>query len=227
MEDVFKLAELQARLLDRAASLLKPGGRLVYATCSLEREEGERQVERFLARHQRFRRVPVEAREIGGEAGLIGESGDLRCLPSHWPDESDRLAGSTGSSRRGLSWTPVEPITLGCTALGRRRKDDGRGLAGRNGGRCPDRHAARAGARRMAAGATRLLAPFGQRVPRKLLIAPQDLRTADPTIAGEIYAGHLKLAGMLRETHGRSPFELPPPSLAFAVELTASAGCAT
>ncbi len=96
MEDVFKLAELQARLLDRAASLLKPGGRLVYATCSLEREEGERQVERFLARHPRFRRVPVEAREIGGEAGLIGESGDLRCLPSHWPDESDRLAGLDG-----------------------------------------------------------------------------------------------------------------------------------
>ncbi len=43
-------------------------------------------------------------------------------------------------------------------------------------------HAARAGARRMAAGATRLLLPFGQRVPRKLLIAPQDLRTADPTL---------------------------------------------
>ncbi len=80
-------------------------------------------------------------------------------------------------------------------------------------------HAARASARRMAAGAARLLAPFGQRVPRKLLIAPQDLRTADPTLAGEIYAGHLKLAGKLQETHGRSPFELPPPSLAFAVEL--------
>ncbi len=80
-------------------------------------------------------------------------------------------------------------------------------------------HAARAGARRMAAGAARLLAPFGQRVPRKLLIAPQDLRTADPTLAGEIYAGHMKLAGKLQETHGRSPFELPPPSHAFAVEL--------
>ncbi len=80
-------------------------------------------------------------------------------------------------------------------------------------------HAARAGARRMAAGASRLLRPFGQRAPRKLLIAPQDLRTADPTLAGEIYAGHLKLAGKLQETHGRSPFELPPPSHAFAVEL--------
>ncbi len=93
------------------------------------------------------------------------------------------------------------------------------GLRGGKGDAALIGHAARAGARRMAAGATRLLLPFGQRVPRKLLIAPQDLRTADPTLAGEIYAGHLKLAGKLQETHGRSPFELPPPSLAFAVEL--------
>jgi len=79
--------------------------------------------------------------------------------------------------------------------------------------------AARAGLRRVAAGAARFLQPFGQRVPRKLLIAPQDLRTADPTHASEIYAGHLKLAGKLLETHGRSPFEIEPPSEAFAVEL--------
>ncbi len=59
MEDVFKLADLQARLLDRVVTLLKPGGRLVYATCSLEREEGERQIERFLARQPRFRRRPA------------------------------------------------------------------------------------------------------------------------------------------------------------------------
>jgi len=79
--------------------------------------------------------------------------------------------------------------------------------------------AARQGARQVAAGAVRLLKPFGGRVPRKLLIAPQDLRTADPTLAGEIYAGHLKMAGKLQETHGRSPFEIAPPSPAFAVEL--------
>ncbi len=96
MEDVFKLADLQARLLDRAATLLKPGGRLVYATCSLEREEGERQIERFLARRPAFRRLPATPSEIGGESQLLDARGDLRCLPSHWPHESDRLAGLDG-----------------------------------------------------------------------------------------------------------------------------------
>jgi 16S rRNA (cytosine967-C5)-methyltransferase len=96
MEDVFKLASLQARLLDHAATLLKPGGRLVYATCSLEREEGESQAEAFLARQPRFRRVAVRPEEIGGEAALVDAQGDLRCLPSHWPDESDRMAGIDG-----------------------------------------------------------------------------------------------------------------------------------
>ena len=38
---IAEMAELQARLLDRAAGWVKPGGRLVYAVCSLEREEGE------------------------------------------------------------------------------------------------------------------------------------------------------------------------------------------
>jgi len=44
-------AELQARLLDRAAEWLKPGGTLVYSVCSLEPEEGERVVADFLKRH--------------------------------------------------------------------------------------------------------------------------------------------------------------------------------
>jgi uncharacterized heparinase superfamily protein len=79
--------------------------------------------------------------------------------------------------------------------------------------------AARQGVRRVAAGAARLLSPFGPRVPQKLLIAPQDIRTSDPTIAADFYAGQLKLAGKLLETHGRSPFELEPPSEAFAAEL--------
>ncbi|HKH34532.1 MAG TPA: heparinase II/III family protein [Beijerinckiaceae bacterium] len=55
--------------------------------------------------------------------------------------------------------------------------------------------------------------------PRRLLIAPQDLRTADPTVASDIYGGHFAFAGRLVATGGRSPFEVDPPSRAWAETL--------
>lgn len=53
------LLPLQASILDSASRLVKPGGRLVYATCSLLSEENEAQVEAFLAGHPEFRVVLV------------------------------------------------------------------------------------------------------------------------------------------------------------------------
>jgi 16S rRNA (cytosine967-C5)-methyltransferase len=50
---------LQAGMLERAAGLVKPGGRIVYATCSLLPSENERQVQAFLARHVEFTVLPV------------------------------------------------------------------------------------------------------------------------------------------------------------------------
>ena len=49
-------------------------------------------------------------------------------------------------------------------------------------------------------------------VPERLLIAPQDLRTGDPTLASEIYAGRFAFAGKVVATDGRPPFEMPQPS---------------
>jgi 16S rRNA (cytosine967-C5)-methyltransferase len=51
---IAELAELQAVLLDHAADWVKPGGSLVYATCSLEPEEGEMQLAAFLAKNPGF-----------------------------------------------------------------------------------------------------------------------------------------------------------------------------
>jgi len=62
-----ELVGRQAAILDSAARLVKPGGRLIHATCSLLPEENEAQVESFLARHPDFRPVPLP--EIW--AGLI------------------------------------------------------------------------------------------------------------------------------------------------------------
>jgi uncharacterized heparinase superfamily protein len=53
----------------------------------------------------------------------------------------------------------------------------------------------------------------------KLLIAPPDLRTADPTVAAEIYAGRFSFAGTVVETGGESPFEVAPPSEDWLAEL--------
>ncbi len=78
-----RLAGLQSRLLAHAADLLAPGGRLVYGTCSLEPEEGERQLEAFLAAHADFARLPIAAVELGGLGELVTAAGDLRTLPCH------------------------------------------------------------------------------------------------------------------------------------------------
>ncbi|WP_119421470.1 RsmB/NOP family class I SAM-dependent RNA methyltransferase [Desertibaculum subflavum] len=58
-ERLTELTALQDSLLDRAAGLVKPGGRLIYATCSLLPSEGEDRIEAFLARHADFRALPV------------------------------------------------------------------------------------------------------------------------------------------------------------------------
>lgn len=94
--DIRKLGLLQARLLDRAARLLKPGGRLVYCTCSLEPEEGEEQVAAFLARHPAMARDPVRLGEIPGIDEFLSPLGDVRTTPDLWPDADPRLAGLDG-----------------------------------------------------------------------------------------------------------------------------------
>ncbi len=84
--DIRTLAVLQSRLLDHAARLVRPGGRLVYCVCSLEPEEGERQIGAFLARHRDFARRPVTPGEDGIGAELLTADGDLRTVPDLWPD---------------------------------------------------------------------------------------------------------------------------------------------
>ncbi len=78
------LTALQARLIDHAASLLKPGGRLVYATCSLLPAEGEEQLAAALARHPGLAVEPPQAPGI--EPGWITEQGGLRLRPDLWPE---------------------------------------------------------------------------------------------------------------------------------------------
>jgi len=82
--DVTALAALQAKLLDRAAELVRPGGRLVYCVCSLQPEEGEAQIASFLQRRSDFSIAPVAAGELPGLAEAIRGDGDVRILPCFW-----------------------------------------------------------------------------------------------------------------------------------------------
>ncbi|OIR09123.1 ribosomal RNA small subunit methyltransferase B [mine drainage metagenome] len=82
-EDIVKLTRTQDRLLAAAAALLKPGGLLVYCTCSLQPEEGAARIEALLDGGAPLARRPIAAAEVGGLADLITPAGDLRCLPYH------------------------------------------------------------------------------------------------------------------------------------------------
>jgi len=85
-----ELAAKQKRILESAARLLKPGGHLVYATCSILAEENELVVEDFLSRHPEFRLVPAIA-EMARRDIALPEAADggpyLRLAPhSHQTD---------------------------------------------------------------------------------------------------------------------------------------------
>ena len=94
--DIAALTALQKRLLQRAVALLKPGGTLVYCTCSLEPEEGEQAIASLLATESDMRRVPVEADEVAGLSEILTANGDLRTLPCHLPHTDPRLGGLDG-----------------------------------------------------------------------------------------------------------------------------------
>jgi len=94
--DMAQLCGLQQRLLDRAVALTKAGGTIVYCVCSLEPEEGEQQIGALLARNSAVRRRPVSEGEVPGIAEFLNTQGDLRTLPSAWPDSDPRMGGLDG-----------------------------------------------------------------------------------------------------------------------------------
>ncbi len=96
-DDIDKLSQLQGSILSHAAtSLLRPGGIIIYCTCSLEPEEGETQIALFLSRHAGFERIPVNADEVGGIDEFITPDGDVRTLPNQLPDDEPCLSGLDG-----------------------------------------------------------------------------------------------------------------------------------
>ncbi len=94
--DIAPLVALQERLLQRAVTLLKTGGTLVYCTCSLEPEEGEQAISAFLAAEPSVRRAPIDVSEVAGLSEIVTPEGDLRTLPCHLGRDEPRLGGLDG-----------------------------------------------------------------------------------------------------------------------------------
>ncbi|WP_435660905.1 RsmB/NOP family class I SAM-dependent RNA methyltransferase [Leisingera caerulea] len=81
------LIELQAQMLAHAWTLVKPGGRLMYCTCSLLPDEGECQVEEAL---EMFPDMAADRKALkvpGVDADWITEEGGLRMRPDYWPEQ--------------------------------------------------------------------------------------------------------------------------------------------
>jgi 16S rRNA (cytosine967-C5)-methyltransferase len=86
LSDVMAQAQVQRRLIAAAAEMVRPGGTLVYCVCSLAREEGEDVVETFLPAHPNFAREKLNASDVFDQPQFVTPAGDLRTLPSHWPE---------------------------------------------------------------------------------------------------------------------------------------------
>jgi 16S rRNA (cytosine967-C5)-methyltransferase len=94
--DLPVLTSLQHRLLDRAVEFLKPGATLIYCVCSLEPEEGEKQIAALLARDPRIVRNRITAEDVFGRTEFVTIDGDLRTLPQQLPDPDPRWGGLNG-----------------------------------------------------------------------------------------------------------------------------------
>jgi 16S rRNA (cytosine967-C5)-methyltransferase len=91
-EDVARLAVVQENLLRAAVDIVRPGGTVVYCTCSLEPEEGPERVAALLRSGAPVEHRPIEPAEIGAPPEWVTPEGDLRTLPCHLA-EHDGLDG--------------------------------------------------------------------------------------------------------------------------------------
>jgi 16S rRNA (cytosine967-C5)-methyltransferase len=95
--DIAEIGAVQRKLLDAVCDLVKPGGALVYSTCTIEREENERQIEAFLQGHPEFALDAEWPAELLGTlrlAGAVGADfdGRLQLLPQHFGSDGFFIA---------------------------------------------------------------------------------------------------------------------------------------
>ena len=95
--DIEALSKLQSQLLDHVASLLKPGGTLVYSTCTLVQAENQAQVKAFLARQADFQLSSIGPEEVQG-ASVLTADGMIEVLPQDYLTDGFFIARMTKSA---------------------------------------------------------------------------------------------------------------------------------
>lgn len=91
-ENVRMCGERQDEILECAAKMLRPGGRLVYSTCTFAPTENEESIDRFLRKHGEFSIAPIQKEEFGLEEADVGPEGTLRLWPHHVKGEGHYAA---------------------------------------------------------------------------------------------------------------------------------------
>ncbi len=84
---IISLVTLQKQMLEQAFQWLKPGGQMIYSTCSLLKREGEEQIAEFLAQNKQAAIEPIDADALGVPRDWLTSEGCLRTLPSYWPEK--------------------------------------------------------------------------------------------------------------------------------------------
>jgi 16S rRNA (cytosine967-C5)-methyltransferase len=103
--DIAKLADLQLTLLRHAATLVRPGGTLLFSNCSLDPLEGEDLAAKFLASAPDYAPLPVNPSELPGLEHLISTEGNLRTTPAELDLGGPEISGMDGFfAARFLRW---------------------------------------------------------------------------------------------------------------------------
>ena len=95
-QQISQMAALQRKILKASVAFLKPGGTLVFCTCSLQPEEGEAILDYIETENLPLKLDPISADEIGGVSQLIQENGTIRTLPHYLEQADPVLSGIDG-----------------------------------------------------------------------------------------------------------------------------------
>lgn len=86
-EDLARLADVQMRLLENAANIVRPGGTILYVTCSLQPEEGENVISSILSEESKIEPEPFDSKTNINLSDAQTADGHIRTLPCHWTEQ--------------------------------------------------------------------------------------------------------------------------------------------